>query len=110
MDMPVTLQRLWKDLYRRHQGDGEKPVPSRFQLFNRVADDLTRALSQIDSEALTELDQLRGSSTVVRALCAGCGAQDLEHFYTSWRARETLCADCFRKRVGRVNQREPGEP
>ena len=108
--MPVTLRRLWKDLYRRHQGDGEKPVPRRFQLFKRVADDLAHALLQIDSEALTEWDQLRGSSTVLRALCAGCGAHDLEHFYTSWRERETLCADCFRNRVGRVNQLEPSEP
>ena len=108
--MPVTLQRLWKDLYRRHQGDGDKPVPSRFQLFKRVADDLAHALLQIDSEALTEWDQLKGSSTIVGALCAGCGAHHLEHFYTSWREGETLCADCFRKRVERVNQCEPGKP
>jgi len=105
-DMPVTLQRLWKDLYRRHQGDREKPLPSRFQLFKRVADDLAHALLQIDSEALTKWDQLRGS----RVLCASCGAHDLEHFYTSQREGETLCADCFRKRVGRVNQRGSGEP
>ena len=108
--MPVTLQRLWKDLYRRHQGDGDKPVPSRFQLFKRVADDLAHALLQIDSEALTEWDQLRGSSTIVGAVCAGCGAHDLEHFYTSRREGETLCADCFRMRVERVNQCEPGKP
>jgi hypothetical protein len=110
MDMPVILRRVWKDLYRRHHGDGETPVPSPFQLFKRVADDLAHALLQIDSEALTEWDQLRGSSTVLGARCAGCGAHDLEHFYTSWSARETLCADCFRKRVERVNQREPGKP
>jgi hypothetical protein len=108
--MPVTLQRLWKDLYRRHQGDGDKPVPSRFQLFKRVADHLAHALLQIDSEALTEWDQLRGSSTIVGAVCAGCGAHDLEHFYTSRREGETLCADCFRMRVERVNQCEPGKP
>ena len=108
--MPVTLQRLWKDLYRRHQGGGDKPVPSRFQLFKRVADDLAHALLQIDSEALTEWDQLRGSSTILGALCAGCGAHDLEHFYTSRREGETLCADCFRMRVERVNQCEPGKP
>ena len=108
--MPVTLQRVWKDLYRRHQGDGDQPVPGRFGLFKRVAKDLAHALLQIDSEALTEWDQLRGSSTVFRALCAGCGAHDLEHFYTSRRESETLCANCFRKRVGPVNQREPGEP
>jgi hypothetical protein len=108
--MPGTLQRLWKDLYRRQQGDGDKPVPSRFQLLNRVASDLVHAILQIDSAALTEWVQLRGSSTGLRARCAGCGANDLEHFYTSWSARETLCADCFRKRVGRVNQRELGKP
>jgi hypothetical protein len=108
--MPVTLQRLWKDLYRRHQGNGNKPVPSRFQLFKRVADDLAHALLQIDSEALTEWDQLRGSSTIVGAVCACCGANDLEHFYTSRREGETLCADCFRMRVERVNQCEPGKP
>jgi hypothetical protein len=108
--MPVTLQRLWKDLYRQHQGNGNKPVPSRFQRFKRVADDLAHALLQIDSEALTEWDQLRGSSTIVGAVCAGCGANDLEHFYTSRREGETLCADCFRMRVERVNQCEPGKP
>jgi hypothetical protein len=108
--MPVTLQRLWKDLYRQHQGNGDKPVPSRFQLFKRVADDLAHALLQIDSEALTEWDQLRGSSTIVGAVCAGCGANDLEHFYTSRREGKTLCADCFRMRVERVNQCEPGKP
>jgi hypothetical protein len=104
--MPVTLRRLWKDLYRRHQGDEEEPIPSCFQLVKRVADDLAHVLLQIDSEALTEWDQLRGS----RVLCASCGAHDLEHFYTSRREGETLCADCFRKRVGRVSQREPSEP
>jgi hypothetical protein len=108
--MPVTLQRLWKDLYRRQHGDGEPPIPSCFQLLNRVANDLAHALLQIDSEALTELDQLGGLATGVRARCASCGAQDLEHFYRSRRERETLCADCFRKRVGQVSQREPGEP
>jgi hypothetical protein len=108
--MPVTLQRLWKDLYRRQHDDGDKPVPSCFQLLNRVASDLAHAVLQIDSAALTEGDQLGGLATGVRARCAGCGAQDLEHFYRSRRERETLCADCFRKRVGQVSQREPGEP
>jgi hypothetical protein len=70
--MPGTLQRLWKDLYRRQQGDGDKPVPSRFQLLNRVASDLVHAILQIDSAALTEWgissgDPPRASGRAARA-------------------------------------------
>ena len=36
--------------------------------------------------------------TPTRAMCAKCGAGDLEHFYTSKRGGRTLCAGCFEQR------------
>ena len=40
------------------------------------------------------------------AVCAKCGAGDLEHFYTSKRDSRTLCAGCFEQRVERGLARE----
>ncbi len=40
------------------------------------------------------------------AVCARCGAGDLEHFYTSKRDGRTLCAGCFAQRMERGLVRE----
>lgn len=94
----LDLHALWDDLARRHKSTPGKPRPSAFQLFNRVADELERTLLQIDVEALRELDQLQGSFSGSPAMCTECGAGNLQHFFTSWRTGETLCANCFRER------------
>lgn len=94
----LDLKVLWDELARRHRNSPGRPRPSGFQLFNRVADDLARTLPQIDAEALRELDQLRGSCSGSPAICSRCGAGNLQHFFTSWRTGEMLCATCFQER------------
>ena len=92
------LHVLWDDLARRHKSTPGQPKPSGFQLFNRVADELARTLPQMAAEALRELDQLQGSCSGSPAICAGCCAGNLQHFYTSKVEGETLCATCFQER------------
>lgn len=94
----LDLQVLWDDLARRHKSTPGQPKPSGFQLFNRVADELARTLPQIAAEALRELDQLQGSFSGSPAICTGCGAANLQHFYTSKVQGEMLCATCFHER------------
>ena len=93
----LDLQVLWDDLARRHKSTPGQPKPSGFQLFNRVADELARTLPQIAAEALRELDQLQGSCSASPAICTGCGAGNLQHFYTSKVQGETFCATCFQE-------------
>jgi len=50
-------------------------------------------------EALRELDQLQGSFSGSPVICTGCGAGDLQRFYTSKVQGETLCARCFQERM-----------
>lgn len=94
----LDLHVLWDDLARRHKSTSGQPKPTGFQLFNRVADELARTLLQIDIEALRELDQLQGSFSGSPAICTGCGAGNLQHFYRSKVEVETLCATCFQER------------
>jgi len=93
------LHALWDELARRHKSATGQPKPSGFQLFNRVADELARTLPQMAAEALRELDQLQGSFSGSPAICTGCGAGNLQHFYTSKVQGETLCARCFQERM-----------
>ena len=51
------------------------------------------------AEALGELDQLQGSCSGSPAICTGCGAGNLQHFFTSKVEGETLCATCFQERT-----------
>ncbi len=95
----LDLQVLWDDLARRHKSAPGQPKPSGFQLFNRVADELTRTLPRMAVEALRELDQLQGSFSGSPVICTGCGAGDLQRFYTSKVQGETLCARCFQERM-----------
>jgi hypothetical protein len=94
----LDLQVLWDDLVRRHKSTPGRPKPSGLQLFNRVADELTRTLPQTAADALRELDQLQGSCSGSPAICTGCGAGNLQHFFTSKVLGETLCATCFQER------------
>ena len=98
--MKSDLGSLWEELAGRHRRDPSKPPPSRFQLFNRTADDLAGRLARDASErsALPGAHQEGAHSftaLVSRPACDQCGAEDLEHFYTCRRTRRTLCARCF---------------
>ncbi len=98
--MKPNLKALWQELIRRHQLDSERPGASRFQVFNRTADEFARKL----------VDDVNAPTSVRPATCVECGAGSLEHFYTSKQGGSTLCPGCFKSRVKRRVAHEADTP
>ena len=98
------IKALWNEMARRHQRDPDNRAASRFQVFNRTADDLARLLTHVDSSSSgsSRLWPLEGppiaSSPIRPATCADCGDRELEHFYTSKCGGDVLCSGCFQRR------------
>ncbi len=70
----------------RHIGDGEG-ADAAFREWSRLKPDLR-------------------PPPAIGLVCDACGAQDLEHYYTSKRGDATLCPGCFQGRVERGQARE----
>ncbi len=87
--MKPNLKALWQELIRRHQLDSERPGASRFQVFNRTADEFACKL----------VDDVNAPTSVRPATCVECGAGSLEHFYTSRQGGYVLCPGCFQGRA-----------
>ncbi len=111
-DWPRHLQASWRDCVERGEVDGHTPPTAIVEAYLQVAEARARRLAGIpwgdgthdladDEEGF--LDAALGQKL---AVCARCGAGDLEHFYTSKRTDTTLCAECFRRRVVRGVARE----
>lgn len=104
MSADDSIHSLWETLARCHQDAPDNPAANPFQVFNRTADDLARALADPSpgTSGLSDVWSTRGrsgaSSQVGPAACADCGASDLEHFYTSKWGGEVLCPGCFQRR------------
>ena len=97
------LKCLWDELARRHREIPGQPPPSGFQLFNRIADDLTRMLAEKPRPASGNY-QVEGS-IVQPSHCGECRTSGLQHFFTSWRTGERLCEKCFQGRMAGSDDR-----
>ncbi len=115
LDPPTTwprhLQESWRDCVERGEVDAQNPPDSLIEAYLLVAEVRTKRLSGIPwgdgrHDPADDEELMLAELTPTRATCAGCGAGDLEHFYTSKRDGRTLCADCFQQRVEQRLARE----
>ncbi len=111
-DWPRHLQASWCDCAERGEVDGHTPPTSIVEAYLMVAEAQGRRLAGIpwgdgrhdladDEEGF--LDAGLGRKL---AVCARCGAGDLEHFYTAKAGCSMLCPVCFQARVVRGVVRE----
>ena len=67
------------------------------QHLREVAQDIRQDLGCLVEESEDELLPVNLRRTL--AVCAQCGAGDLEHFYTAKRTGKVLCQACYERRV-----------
>ena len=103
----------WRDCAERGEVDGHTPPTSIVEAYLQVAEIRARRLAGIpwgdgtqNDFADSEEDEHPVQPRHRHAVCARCGAGDLEHFYTSREGGSTLCPGCFRGRVQRGVVRE----
>ncbi len=108
---PRHLLASWRDCAERGEVDGHTPPTSIVEAYLMVAEAQGRRLAGIPwgdgrHDLADDEESLLADLTPARAMCARCGAGDLEHFYTSKRDGRTLCAGCFAQRMERGLVRE----
>ncbi len=103
---PRHLQESWRDCAQRGEVDAQNPPDSMIEAYLLVAEVRTKRLSGIpwgdgtqDDFAGAEEDEHFVQPRHRHAVCARCGAGDLEHFYTSRAGGAMLSAGCFQRRV-----------
>ncbi len=97
---PRHLQASWRDCVERGEVAGHTPPTSIVEAYLQVAEAQGRRLAGIPwgdgrHDFTDDEELLLAEFTPTRTRCAGCGARELEHFYTSKRNGKTLCTDCF---------------
>ena len=112
-DWPLQRRRLLSKFVLSGEVDGQNPPDSMVEAYLQVAEAQRRRLAGIpwgDGEQIPdEEDEHAAELGPQLAICARCGAGDLEHFYTCKRTGRTLCAACFEQRVeqGTVQKAAP---
>lgn len=95
-------QSLWRELAEAQLDRSPDEGLSKFQIFNRTADDMARALAErlAAAEALEGEDGNRRGprAAVTRPRCSDCGALNLEHFFSMRTIGSVLCATCFERK------------
>ncbi len=106
-DWPPGLQRWWNKVAILGGVDSQHP-PATAQEAHRLLvearlrqmQDVAKAIQENVTALLAESDDELLDANLRRtlAVCARCGAGDLEHFYTSRGGGEVLCPSCFQRR------------
>lgn len=95
-------QALWKELAQAQRERFAQERANGFQMFNRTADAMARALAErlVAADALCgEAGERRGPRiSVTRPSCSECGASNLDHFFSLRAIGSVLCATCFGRR------------
>ncbi len=110
---PDALLRLWNK-FALHRGlDANNPPATIEEAYRQVIalqlGHVAYLLEDIyrDANALVaEEGLLDANAQQAGAVCARCGAGDLEHFYTSKRRGTMLCEACFQRQVEGGQARE----
>ncbi len=102
-DWPGHLQASWRDCVEGGEVNAQHPPESMIEAYLLVAEVRTKRLSGIPwgdgkHDLADDEEVMLAELTPTRAMCATCGAGDLEHFYTSKCSGKTLCTDCFQHR------------
>ena len=100
--MPGDAQALWKELAQAQRDRSAQERANGFQMFNRTADAMARALAErlVAADSLSGEDGERHGSriSVTRPSCSECGASNLDHFFSLRAIGSVLCATCFGRR------------
>ncbi len=108
-DWPRHLLASWRDCAERGAVDGDNPPTSIVEAYLIVAQVRVRRLAGIPWGDGTQLDLADDDEELLSAnlrrtlaVCARCGAADLEHFYTAKRTGKVLCPACYERQVQRT--------
>ncbi len=103
-DWPPGLQRWWNKVAILGGVDSQHP-PATAQEAHRLLvearlrqmQDVAKAIQENVTALLAETDDELLDANLRRklAVCARCGAGDLEHFYTAKRTGKVLCQACY---------------
>ncbi len=102
---PRHLQESWRDCAQRGEVDGRNPPVSIVEAYLQVAEARVRRLASIPwgdgtHDLADDEDELLGAALGRKlAVCARCGAGDLEHFHKSSRGGKVLCPACYERQV-----------
>ena len=114
-DWPDNLLCWWNKFAITGEVDSQHPPATAQEAHRLLMEIHLRQIQEVVQELQTNVDALVAESedellpmNLRRklAVCARCGAGDLEHFYTAKRRGKTLCAGCFQRRVEREQARE----
>ncbi len=105
-DWPRHLLASWRDCTARGEIDAHNPPTSIVEAYLIVAQVRVRRLAGIPWGDGIQLDLaddeeelLSANLRRTQAVCAKCGAGDLEHFYTAKRTEKVLCQACYERQV-----------
>ncbi len=101
-DWPPDLQQLWNTFARSGEVDAQHPPATVQEAYNQVVEVQVRHMQEAMQDVaclVAESELLPVNLRRKLAVCARCGAGDLEHFYTAKRTGRTLCAACFHQGV-----------
>ena len=103
-DRPRHLKASWRECAERGDVDAHNPPASMVEAYLQVAEARVRRLAGIPWGDGTQLDLVDDEEELLSAnlrrtlaVCARCGAGDLEHFYTAKRTGKVLCQACHQR-------------
>ncbi len=114
-DWPDELLRWWNKFAVTGEVDSQHPPATAREADHLLVEVQLRRMQGVVQELQANVDALIAESEDALlpvnlrrtlAVCARCGAGDLENFYRSKRGGRTLCAGCFEQRVERGLERK----
>ena len=107
-DWPDNLLCWWNKFAITGEVDSEHPPATAQEAHRLLMEIQFRKMQEVVQELQTNVDALLAESedallpvNLCRtlAVCARCGAGDLEHFYTGKRTGKVLCQACYERQV-----------
>ena len=101
---PPDLLHLWQTFTLSGELDPQHPPATVLEAYTQVAEIQARHLREVVQDIQPDVTALFAESEdsllpvnlrQKLAVCARCGAGDLEHFYTAKRTGKVLCRTCY---------------
>lgn len=96
----AELVRLWNKYVLRWDLDSRNPPATAEEAYNLVIELQLREMQDVAQEIRQDAEEAElvdGNLRRALAVCAQCGAKNLEHFYTAERSGRTLCPACYQR-------------
>ena len=98
---PCHLQESWRACAERGEVDAQNQPDSIVEAYLQVAEAQRRRWASIPwgdgTHDLVDDEEYPAELARRLAVCARCGASDLEHFYTAQRTGKVLCPACYQR-------------